>query len=147
MTPRFLPLNLFYPPRFRKKWDFLCQKDLCIVRESNPGRPRGRRAFYHWTNDAKIFRQPWKRQVDSNESLHFGISELKGERTFTARNNQSIGKKTKTKKHCLPDGESNPGLLRDRQGYLPLYYQGLAERGKLTHQHKKAGKRRERKRD
>ena len=27
---------------------------------------------------------------------------------------------------CLPDGESNPGLLRDRQGYLPLYYRGLA---------------------
>ena len=26
----------------------------CIVRESNPGRPRGRRAFYHWTNDALI---------------------------------------------------------------------------------------------
>ncbi len=26
----------------------------CIVRESNPGRPRGRRAFYHWTNDAQI---------------------------------------------------------------------------------------------
>ena len=26
----------------------------------------------------------------------------------------------------LPDGESNPGLLRDRQGYLPLYYRGLA---------------------
>ena len=22
----------------------------------------------------------------------------------------------------LPGGESNPGLLRDRQGYLPLYY-------------------------
>ena len=27
-------------------------KCFCIVRESNPGRPRGRRAFYHWTNDA-----------------------------------------------------------------------------------------------
>ena len=27
-------------------------KNGCIVRESNPGRPRGRRAFYHWTNDA-----------------------------------------------------------------------------------------------
>ena len=26
----------------------------CIVRESNPGRPRGRRAFYHWTNDALL---------------------------------------------------------------------------------------------
>ena len=26
----------------------------CIVRESNPGRPRGRRAFYHWTNDARL---------------------------------------------------------------------------------------------
>lgn len=24
----------------------------CIDRESNPGRPRGRRAFYHWTIDA-----------------------------------------------------------------------------------------------
>ena len=24
----------------------------CIGRESNPGRPRGRRAFYHWTTDA-----------------------------------------------------------------------------------------------
>ena len=27
---------------------------VCIVRESNPGRPRGRRAFYHWTNDAHM---------------------------------------------------------------------------------------------
>ena len=27
-------------------------ENVCIVRESNPGRPRGRRAFYHWTNDA-----------------------------------------------------------------------------------------------
>ena len=25
----------------------------CIGRESNPGRPRGRRAFYHWTTDAR----------------------------------------------------------------------------------------------
>ena len=28
------------------------EEKICIVRESNPGRPRGRRAFYHWTNDA-----------------------------------------------------------------------------------------------
>ena len=28
-------------------------------------------------------------------------------------------------KTILPGGESNPGLLRDRQGYLPLYYRGL----------------------
>ena len=27
---------------------------------------------------------------------------------------------------CLPDGESNPGLPRDRRGYSPLYYRGLA---------------------
>jgi hypothetical protein len=26
----------------------------------------------------------------------------------------------------LPDGESNPGLPRDRRGYLPLYYRGDA---------------------
>ena len=25
----------------------------------------------------------------------------------------------------LPDGESNPGLPRDRRGYLPLYYRGI----------------------
>ena len=24
----------------------------------------------------------------------------------------------------LPGGESNPGLPRDRRGYLPLYYRG-----------------------
>jgi hypothetical protein len=28
------------------------KKKRCIGRESNPGRPRGRRAFYHWTTDA-----------------------------------------------------------------------------------------------
>ena len=27
---------------------------------------------------------------------------------------------------ALRDGESNPGLPRDRRGYLPLYYHGLA---------------------
>ena len=37
---------------------FICELQLflllkrCIGRESNPGRPRGRRAFYHWTTDA-----------------------------------------------------------------------------------------------
>ena len=29
------------------------------------------------------------------------------------------------KKLILPGGESNPGLPRDRRGYLPLYYRGL----------------------
>ena len=27
-------------------------------------------------------------------------------------------------KSCLPGGESNPGLPRDRRGYSPLYYRG-----------------------
>ena len=27
--------------------------------------------------------------------------------------------------YCLPDGELNPGLPRDRRGYWPLYYRGL----------------------
>ena len=27
-------------------------------------------------------------------------------------------------KDILPGGESNPGLPRDRRGYLPLYYRG-----------------------
>ena len=34
----------------------ILKKIFCIVRESNPGRPRGRRAFYHWTNDAFLHR-------------------------------------------------------------------------------------------
>ena len=29
-------------------------------------------------------------------------------------------------KILLPEGESNPGLPRDRRGYSPLYYRGLA---------------------
>ena len=27
----------------------------CVIRESNLGRPRGRQAFYHWTNNAVIY--------------------------------------------------------------------------------------------
>ena len=30
------------------------------------------------------------------------------------------------KKKMLRDGESNPGLPRDRRGYSPLYYRGVA---------------------
>ena len=35
-------------------------------------------------------------------------------------------------KSSLPDGESNPGLPRDRRGYLPLYYRGLTHAGGFT---------------
>ena len=35
----------------------------------------------------------------------------------------------KKEKDCLPDGESNPGLPRDRRGSLPLDYRGLADEG------------------
>ena len=38
----------------RSEWKGTRRKIDCIVRESNPGRPRGRRAFYHWTNDALL---------------------------------------------------------------------------------------------
>ena len=44
---------------FTKPFRWWKPKSNCIVRESNPGRPRGRRAFYHWTNDAHI----WKDQI------------------------------------------------------------------------------------
>ena len=40
------------PKKFSLEYLHFSQNDICIVRESNPGRPRGRRAFYHWTNDA-----------------------------------------------------------------------------------------------
>ena len=33
-------------------WIVNVTQNHCIGRESNPGRPRGRRAFYHWTTDA-----------------------------------------------------------------------------------------------
>ena len=35
----------------------------------------------------------------------------------------------------LPDGESNPGLPRDRRGYLPLYYRGLADDAQMCMKH------------
>ena len=35
-------------------------------------------------------------------------------------------------KVVLPDGESNPGLPRDRRGYLPLYYRGWPHGSSLT---------------
>ena len=47
-------------PKTRKNrlwhdWNGAVFKNVCIDRESNPGRPRGRRAFYHWTIDACFF--------------------------------------------------------------------------------------------
>ena len=36
-------------------------------------------------------------------------------------------------KSSLPDGESNPGLPRDRRGYLPLYYRGLTKADAMQH--------------
>ena len=35
------------PKRFKLGYLHFSQNAICIVRESNPGRPRGRRAFYH----------------------------------------------------------------------------------------------------
>ena len=39
-------ITIMHPPQKNKK------KKGCNVRESNPGLPRGRREFYHWTTDA-----------------------------------------------------------------------------------------------
>ena len=39
----------------------------------------------------------------------------------------------KMEKEALRDGESNPGLPRDRRGYLPLYYHGFADRERAQH--------------
>ena len=69
----------------KKAWTTLyrpreSKKRLCIVRESNPGRPRGRRAFYHWTNDAKILNQLtlWFYKSRSMKwTLTFGMCQIK----------------------------------------------------------------------
>ena len=45
---------------------------------------------------------------------------IPGRRTFF-----NSSRKLNFIKRKLPDGELNPGLLRDRQGSLPLDYQGL----------------------
>ena len=39
------------------KWMNEFKNMACIVRELNPGRPRGRRPFYHWTNDACLLQK------------------------------------------------------------------------------------------
>ena len=48
----------------------------CIVRESNPGRPRGRRTFYHWTNDASVLLVSW------SELATFGIFECFNKKNY-----------------------------------------------------------------
>ena len=42
------------------------KKELCMDRESNPGLPRGRREFYHWTIHAYISNlvKHWKRLLE-----------------------------------------------------------------------------------
>ena len=40
-------------------------------------------------------------------------------------------KQKKVVKEALLGGESNPGLLCDRQGYSPLYYQGSAYQNEI----------------
>ena len=47
-----MSLILFIILSWGEKKDLSDQDLSCIGRESNPGRPRGRRAFYHWTTDA-----------------------------------------------------------------------------------------------
>ena len=61
--------------------------------------------------------------------LELQLQDIKGNTSdiYAKRTREQRGKK---KSVHLPDGESNPGLPRDRRGYLPLYYRGLAdERG------------------
>ena len=59
-------------------------ENVCIVRESNPGRPRGRRAFYHWTNDAH-------KRKSTKKSLHSKFSLIqKGQRGRESERTQEI---------------------------------------------------------
>ena len=60
------------------------KEKVCIVRESNPGRPRGRRAFYHWTNDAH-------KRKSTKKSLHSKFSLIqKGQRGRESERTQEI---------------------------------------------------------
>ena len=62
-------------------------ENVCIVRESNPGRPRGRRAFYHWTNDAcctpswTLARGSWKTVSTMSECQDVRILKRKHSRS------------------------------------------------------------------
>ena len=59
----------------------------------------------------------------------FSFVNFKGKSTkYTKQNNilqqQKLCFLEKKRQKHLPDGELNPGLPRDRRGYLPLYYRG-----------------------
>ena len=104
----------------------------CIVRESNPGRPRGRRAFYHWTNDA--FATVLQELHDKTrlcwccvKGQGLGLFSCVKVRIFESKEWRLGSRERCWKKEILPGGESNPGLPRDRRGYLPLYYRGFDE--------------------
>ena len=59
---------------------------VCNVRESNPGRPRGRRAFYHWTNVAymlgELEKKAWKRWEEKAFKNVFAVGRI---RTYAPR--------------------------------------------------------------
>ncbi len=63
VTKHYFFTAVLLPDRPNVAWLMLSRnwelKKGCIVRESNPGRPRGRRAFYHWTNDASMLMKPF----------------------------------------------------------------------------------------
>ena len=89
-------------------------KTSCIGRESNPGLPRGRREFYHWTTNALEYRdKAGNRIIKLHLQAYFSLCGL------------SYIFHPKKKQCFLPVGELNPGLPRDRRGYSPLYYRGL----------------------
>ena len=92
------------------------QRVPCIGRESNPGLPRGRREFYHWTTNACAVYP--LRCLSKSEELKRIVWQFAKKHIC---NSQDLVNSQDRKEAGLPVGESNPGLPRDKRGYSPLY--------------------------
>ena len=82
----------------------------------------------HWLNISKYVR------IASNSFLYalfrvpFAGERYKHSRNILFQFGTSVARYTEESKiKILPGGESNPGLPRDRRGYLPLYYRGTRQ--------------------
>ena len=61
------------------------------------------------------------RRAGRQAGRHMGRKEGRKAGTHLPATKRRSKKDGEKKVRCLPVGESNPGLPRDRRGYLPLY--------------------------
>ena len=79
--------------------------------------------IYRYDKKLDVWREERARINASGQWVHWETKRMWN------RDRKNVLKKFLERKSKLLGGESNPGLLCDRQGYSPLYYQGHLRNG------------------